>query len=154
MENSINPDKISGFVVGEGCFYVEFGQDGTYKNKIRVRPSFVIEVAVDDQQILEDIKKNIGCGNVYNLDFGRYKKYQNKNWKAHARYKVSNFTDITDKVIPFFQKHSLFGKKQKAFEVFTKICSLLESKVHLKSDGLVTIKPLIEELRLINKRGV
>lgn len=154
MENSINPDKIAGFVVGEGCFYAEFGRDGTYKNKIRVRPNFVIELAIDDQQILEDIKIIIGCGSVYNLDFGRYKKYQDRKWKAHARYKVSNFTDIIEKVIPFFQKHTLFGNKQKAFNIFTKICDLLNMKEHLSSQGLKTIQTLVEELRMINKRGV
>ena len=118
MVNTISPENISGFVVGEGCFYVEFGKDGKYKTKLRVRPAFVIELAFDDEPILQSIKQIIGCGTVYNLDFGRYQNYREKNWKSHVRYKVSNITDITTKLIPFFEKYPLFGKKEKAFLLF------------------------------------
>lgn len=153
-KSSINPDKIAGFTVGEGCFYVEFGKDGTYRNKIRVRPSFVIELVQDDIEILNEIKRIMDCGNVYTLDFGRYQKYKDKNWKPHARFKVSNFADISEKVIPFFEQHSLFGKKQRAFEFFAQVCELMKNKAHLQADGLHKIKPLVDQLRQINKRGV
>jgi hypothetical protein len=154
MENSISPDNISGFVVGEGCFYVEFGQDGMYRHKVRVRPSFVVEVAEHDRPILEAMQQVIGCGTVYNLDYGRYEKYASKNWKPHVRFKVSNFADISTKLIPFFDKHVLFGKKKEAFDAFKAICQAVGRKEHLTPEGLITIKPLIETLRSINKRGV
>jgi hypothetical protein len=154
MTNVISPENISGFVVGEGCFYVEYGKDVKYKLQTRVRPSFVIEVAIDDEPVLNAIKEIIGCGTVYQLDFGRYQDYKDKNWKKHVRYKVSNITDIQTKLIPFFDKHPLFGKKEKAFELFKLISQKVLEKKHLERDGLVEISQLVDQLHAVNKRGV
>jgi len=154
MTEVISPENISGFVVGEGCFYVEFGKDGKYKSKIRVRPAFVIEVVADDESVLQAIKEIIGCGTVYHLDFGRYEAYKDKKWKKHVRYKVSNITDIATKVVPFFKKHPLFGKKLKAFELFKAIVDEVINKQHLDAQGLNKISGLVSQLRIVNKRGV
>ena len=150
---TITPNNISGFVVGEGCFYVEFGKDTKYKLQIRVRPSFVIELAEDDLDILEAIKRSINCGTIYHVDFGRYKTYQYKKWKRHVRYKVSNITDIATKLVPFFEQNPLFGKKAKAFYYFREVVQRIVAKQHLSSEGLTEIAELIHQLHLINKRG-
>ena len=154
IDQIITPENISGFVVGEGCFYVEFGHDIKYKLQMRVRPSFVIELAEDDQEILEIIKQSIGCGTVYHVDFGRYKKYQQKKWKRHVRYKVSSIAEISTKLIPFFNKYPLFGKKAKAFYYFKEIVAKVIDKQHLSTDGLAEISKLVHQLHLINKRGI
>lgn len=154
MTNVISPENISGFVVGEGCFYVEFGKDVKYKLQTRVRPSFAIEVAEDDKVVLDSIKDIIGCGTVYGLDFGRYQSYKEKKWKKHVRYKVSNITDIAEKLIPFFEKHPLFGKKEKAFNIFKLIVQKVLDKKHLDKEGLIEISELVDQLHAVNKRGV
>jgi hypothetical protein len=149
----ISPDNISGFVVGEGCFYVEFGNDGKYRQKIRVRPTFVIELAIDDREILEQIQLIIGCGQIYEVHFGRYQAYAKKNWKEHVKYKVSNITDISQKVIPFFNRYPLFGKKRRAFDAFSLIAQKVFNKEHLTKHGLQEIEVLVSQLRTINRRG-
>lgn len=154
MTQVISPENISGFVVGEGCFYVEFGKDTKYKLGLRVRPSFVIEVAADDEPVLNAVREIIGCGTVYHLDFGRYEKYQEKNWKKHVRYKVSNIQDIATKLIPFFEKHPLFGKKEKAFFLFKAIVQKVLDKRHLDIQGLEEISKLVNQLHSVNKRGI
>lgn len=154
MTNVISPENISGFVVGEGCFYVEYGKDPKYKLGLRVRPSFIIEVAEDDEPVLQAIKDIIGCGTVYGLDYGRYEKYRAKNWKRHVRYKVSNIADIAAKLVPFFEKHPLFGKKEKAFSLFKQIVRQVLDKKHLDKDGLLEISQLVDQLHSVNKRGV
>lgn len=154
MVDTISPENVSGFVVGEGCFYVEFGKDGKYKSKVRVRPAFVIELAADDESVLQAIKKIIGCGTVYNLDFGRYQTYKDKKWKKHVRYKVSNISDIGTKVVPFFEKYPLFGKKQQAFELFKSVVQKVLDKEHLNDEGLKNISKIVNQLRVVNKRGV
>lgn len=153
MTQSITPENISGFVVGEGCFYVEFGKDTKYLLGIRVRPSFAVELAEDDEDILHAMQSIIGCGNIYHLDYGRYQKYYKKKWKRHVKYKVSNITDIATKLIPFFEKYPLFGKKEKAFHFFTRIVRKVLAKEHLKKQGLKEIAELVHELHGINKRG-
>lgn len=154
MTEVISPENISGFVVGEGCFYVEFGKDVKYRLQTRVRPSFVIEVAADDESVLDAIKEIIGCGTVYKLNFGRYQNYKEKNWKKHVRYKVSNITDIANKLIPFFEKNTLFGKKLKAFNIFKLIVEKVLDKKHLDEKGLSEISVLVDQLHSVNKRGV
>jgi hypothetical protein len=149
----ISPENISGFVVGEGCFYVESGNDPKYKLGYRVRASFCIELREDDREILESIQKTLECGNIYNLDFGRYRGYSEKGWRPHVKYRVSNRTDLTQKVIPFFKKHPLFGKKLESFKVFTQIVDKIEAKEHLTPIGLEEIKLLISELKSLNKKG-
>ncbi len=154
MTEVISPENISGFVVGEGCFYVEFGKDVKYKLQTRVRPSFIIEVVVDDLPVLNAIKEIIGCGTVYNVDYGRYEAYKVKKWKEHVRYKVSNITDISTKLIPFFDHHPLFGKKLKAFKLFKAIVQKVLDKEHLDVNGLKKISELVDQLHSVNKRGV
>ena len=149
----ISPENISGFVVGEGCFYVESGKDPKYKLGYRVRAAFCIELREDDQEILEAIQKTLECGNIYHLDFGRYKGYKKKGWKPHVKYRVSNQTDIIQKVIPFFEKYPLFGKKLKSFNVFTKIVDKIKRKEHLTPEGLEAAKLLVSELKALNKKG-
>lgn len=153
MTEVISPDNISGFVVGEGCFYVEFGKDPKYKLGLRVRPSFIVEVAEDDESVLTAVKEIIGCGTVYHLDFGRYQEYRQKKWKRHVRYKVSNIVDIATKLIPFFEKHPLFGKKGRAFVLFRLIVQKVLGKKHLNTQGLQEISQLVDQLHSINKRG-
>lgn len=149
----ITPQNVSGFVVGEGCFYVEFGKDPKYLLGVRVRPSFTVELAEDDEEILNSMKAIIGCGNVYHLDYGRYQKYHQKKWKRHVKYKVSNITDIAIKLIPFFEDNPLFGKKALAFAVFRSIVQSVLVKEHLTGEGLKKIAEQVHTLHSINKRG-
>lgn len=152
-ESVITPQNVSGFVVGEGCFYVEFGKDSKYLLGVRVRPAFAVELAEDDEAILRSMQEIIGCGSVYHLDYGRYQKYHQKKWKKHVKYKVSNITDISTKLIPFFEAHPLFGKKARAFAVFRSIVKSVLRKEHLTNEGLKKIAENVQKLHIINKRG-
>lgn len=150
----ISPEALSGFVVGEGCFYVESGKDDKYRLGWRIRPAFCVEVRHDDREILEMLKTALQCGNIYDLDFGRYKGYENKGWRPHVKYRVSNINDIKTKVIPFFQKNLLFGRKQRCFDLFCGIVEEMEKRNHLDEIGLERIKTLVKQLNNLNKKGV
>lgn len=151
---NISPEALSGFVVGEGCFYVESGYDEKYRLKWRIRPAFCVEVRHDDREILETLQSTIGCGNIYDLNFGRYKGYEQKKWQPHVKYRVSNFEDICSKVVPFFKRHSLFGRKKKCFDLFCQIVDSMVLKNHLDPNELESIKTLVRELNILNKKGI
>lgn len=153
MSNSVTPEHVAGLVVGEGCFYVESGSDKKYRSGWRIRPAFCIEMRHDDREVLEAVKDHLGCGNIYELDFGRYRGYEAKNWKPHAKYRVSNLTDLHSKVLPFFRKHHLFGRKRRAFEIFAEIVELMRKREHLESEGLIRAKDLAGQLTAHNKKG-
>ena len=149
----VTPEHIAGLVVGEGCFYTESGADRKYRSGWRIRPAFCIEMRHDDREVLELVKLQLGCGSIYELDFGRYRGYEAKGWKPHVKYRVSNISDLHSKVVPFFQKHHLFGRKERAFELFVQLVEMMHARDHLKPEGLERAKNLAKQLTEHNKKG-
>ena len=154
MVENLPPESISGYVTGEGCFYVESGRDPKYKLGHRIRLGFCIEVKESDKEILEGIQQELGCGNIYSLDFGRYKGYEEKKWHKHVKYRVSNFQDIWNKIVPFFNKYPLYGTKQKVFEIYREIARRIYERQHITYEGLEQIKVLVSQLKALNKKGL
>lgn len=133
MNSKLNPYYLVGLVDGEGCFSVTFNNHKN--NRIEVRLIFEIELREDDKEILERVQKTLECGNIYHLTYEKYKK-----WRPHYKYKVSNFKDITLKIIPFFNKYQLQAKKKNSFKVFSKVAELMQLKKHLNPKGILEIK--------------
>ena len=140
MNSRLNPYYVVGFVDGEGCFSVTFNK---HKNNrlLEVRLNFEIELREDDKEILERIKETLGCGNIYRLDYERYSK-----WRSHYKYKVSNFKDISEKIIPFFRQYPLQAKKKLSFDLFQKVAELMLKKQHLTIEGIGQIQYLKKDL--------
>lgn len=135
MKSTLDPNYIVGFVDGEGCFSITINKNG---NKLpEVRLLFEIELREDDKPILEKIKNTLECGNIYHLEYESHSK-----WQPHEKYKVSNFTDIYTKVIPFFLKYPLQAKKRFDFEKFCQVAEMIKNKEHLKLKGVTKIKAL------------
>lgn len=124
MNSTLNPNYISGFVDGEGCFSITINKRDRRIPEVRLL--FEIELEEADADILNRIKVTIGCGNIYYLT---YKKHP--NWNKHVKLKVSNFSDIYGKIIPFFTKYPLQAKKRFQFERFCKVAKMIKEKKHL-----------------------
>ncbi len=131
----LNPHYVVGFVDGEGCFSISFNKNDGRLPEVRLM--FEIELREDDEQILHEIQKLLGCGNIYHLKYERYAK-----WRPHVKLKVSNFNDISTKIIPFFKKYPPQAKKRLQFEQFCQAAELINSKQHLTPDGIVKIQTL------------
>ena len=153
MSHEVTPDHIAGLVVGEGCFYAESGADRKYRSGWRIRPAFCIEMRHDDREVLESVRQHLGCGSIYDLNFGRYQGYESKNWHPHVKYRVSNLADLHGRVLPFFREHALFGRKRTAFELFAQLVEIKAAGRHLSDEGLAEAKELARQLTEHNKRG-
>ena len=129
---SLNPNYIVGFVDGEGCFCITVNNGK--KGKPEIRLLFEIEVREDDEDILRQIQETLGCGNIYRLEYARYEK-----WRPHVKYKVSNFQDISTKIIPFFTRYPLQAKKRFSFQKFCQVAKLMDKKEHLNLEGISKI---------------
>ena len=149
----LSGDKIAGLVVGEGCFYVESQPDPKYRLGWRIRPAFCIEMRSDDREVLECVRDALACGHVYELDFGRYRGYEKRGWAPHAKFRVSKLGELHDNVVPFFDRHELFGRKRIAYELFRDIVIRLHGRTHASPEGLKAAKALAEALRRHNARG-
>ena len=49
---------------------------------------------------------------------------------------VTKFSDINEKIIPFFRNNKILGVKLLYFEDFCKAAELMENKVNLTAEGL------------------
>jgi hypothetical protein len=132
----LNPNYIVGFVDGEGCFCVSLNRKNQQIPEVRL--IFEIELREDDLDILKSIQLALRCGNIYYLKYDRYAK-----WRPHVKYKVSNFTDISQKIIPFFRKYPLQAKKRLSFEKFCKVAEIIETKEHLTAGGIERINNIL-----------
>ncbi len=140
MNSKLNPYYLVGLVDGEGCFSVTFNKHKGNR-LLEVRLIFEIELREDDKEILERVRETLQCGNIYHLEYEKYSK-----WKPHYKYKVSNIKDITEQVIPFFQKFPLQAKKKYSFDLFYQVAQLMLKKQHLTAEGINKIKILKENL--------
>src|SRR3990167_9718573 len=105
----LDPNYVTGFVDGEGCFAITISRIRFKVAEVRLK--FEIELREDDEPILEEIQKVLGCGSIYRLEYERYKK-----WRPHVKFMVGSYKDIKEKIIPFFKKYPLQAKKKKQFE--------------------------------------
>jgi LAGLIDADG endonuclease len=126
-----DPEWISGFVDGEGCFFVNI-----YKRKDSILGEgvkLVFKITQDERNsdLLASFVEIFGCGGIYN---------QSKSTGNVLDFMVSGLSDITDKVIPFFLAHPLQGAKKKELADFIKVAELMKLKAHLTRDGLEQIK--------------
>ena len=131
----LNPNYIVGFVDGEGCFSISINKNSDRLPEVRL--IFEIELREDDEPILHEIQKVLDCGNIYRLEYERYSK-----WRPHVKLKISNFTDISSKVIPFFQRYPLQAKKRLQFKQFCQVAELIRTKRHLTPEGIEEIRAL------------
>jgi len=142
----LSSEYIAGFVDGEGCFCVSISKHKTLKRRIEVRPEFEIELRADDKDLLDRIQHTLECGRIYHLTYERY------GWAPHVKYKVSNIKDLSEVIIPFFDKHVLQGKKRDVYLLFREIVLMMRKKEHLKEHGFKKIVQLREQMRSFSKK--
>ena len=130
---NINYNWIAGFYSGEGCFSVDI-----FKSKVKVGYSVVLRVSITqhfrDVLLMNSIKNILSCGFV--------SKYSNRN---AILLKISNFEDISYKVIPIFNEYKIIGVKSLDYLDFCLAAELVAKKAHLTLEG-------IEEIRKIKLR--
>lgn len=53
---------------------------------------------------------------------------------------LTKFSDITTKIVPFFEKHPILGVKAKDLEDFQKVSVMMQNQDHLTYEGLEQIR--------------
>ena len=116
-------DYIAGFVDGEGCFALKFRRDIRYKRKGQpVYFYWDIEFAIllrgDDRELLERIMATLDCGRI------------SMDQRGAARYAVNVINDLSEKIVPFFMKYHLHGKKRHDFELWREALVIFKKNYH------------------------
>ena len=129
-ENIPNPFWISGFITGEGCFDASITNS---RNKIGKRVEVRLRVFQHerDLKLMESIIKYLGAGKIY--------KYPDKSAVCLTIFK---FSDINEKIIPFFNKYAIDGVKLNDYLDWCKINQLMNHGLHLTKQGLNIIQKI------------
>lgn len=146
MSKKLHPQYVVGFIDGEGSFYISLARHKTLKRRFDVRADFEMELRIDDKEIIERIQQKLGCGRIYDLEYKRY------DWLPHVKLKIGKIREICDKLIPFFDKYPLQGKKAKVYKHFREAAFLIRDKKHLTDTGYNKILLLRERIRAFSKK--
>ena len=125
---------IVGFVDGEGCFHVSVNRHKEMTQGYQVLPEFAVVQHERDVQVLYALKAYFGCGVV------------RKNHGDRMAYRVRGIEHLTEKIIPFFEKHKLKTKKGVAFQKFRKILLKMKNGVYLTPEGIEEIRDLKNQM--------
>ena len=135
----MNSDYIVGLTDGEGCFYVLLTERNHKKNPkahIMAKSHFYIKLREDDLSLLEKVKDYLGFGKIY------FQKEKRANHSPCYRFEVNSNEDKV-KLVAFFKKHPLQSpKKQRDFEIFSKVSTMIANRDHFTQKGEDEIRKL------------
>ena len=125
---------ITGFVDGEGCFYVGINEHPDMTTGYQVLPEFTVVQHERDIQVLYALKKHFGCGVV------------RRNHGDRMCYRVRSVQHLLVYIVPFFVKHPLKTKKRIAFQKFRQILLMMEAGEHLTGEGVDRIRQIASQM--------
>jgi|ERR1700761_77539 len=119
-----DPNWISGFVSGDGNFDAGIRES---KNIIgfRVYLRFRISQHQKDTELMKLI--------ISYFEAGRLEINSNR---SVLNFVISSFSDLREKIIPFFNKYPIHGIKKLDYSDWCEISSIIESGSHLTEEGL------------------
>jgi hypothetical protein len=137
----LNPWFITGFTDAESTFTISITKDNRTRKTTRridferiiyvVHPSFAISLNFKDNNFLYNLQSYFGVGKI-------------KNDLQHNAivYYVNSIQDLTNVIIPHFEKYPLLTQKHADFLLFKQVVNLMNDKAHLTSEGLAKILAL------------
>lgn len=126
-----HPEWMAGFTSGDGSFKIAIANSSSHKLGVRVMLVFQLTQHSRDEQLMKSFEKYFGCGKYYsfsNVELGDYK--------------CSKFSDIREKIIPFFHKHPVVGVKLQDFLDWCLAADIIENGGHLTIEGLEQISKI------------
>lgn len=147
IDNKRIPDAnwLAGFVSGDGSFKSILKKSTSVKVGFQSILVFQITQHARDEKLMESLISYFECGYI--------EKDSRGPW---LYYIVKNFTDISDKIIPFFHQYNIIGSKNLDFNDWCKIATLMQDKKHLTPEGLnkiISIKAGMNKGRLSSPSG-
>ncbi len=125
---------IVGFVDGEGCFHVGINPHKEMTTGFQVLPEFTVVQHQRDVQVLHALKGHFGCG-VVRVNHG-----------DRMAYRVRGIKDLSELIVPFFNKHPLKTRKNVEFIKFRRILQLMHKGVHLTAEGVEEIRGMAAQM--------
>jgi len=132
----INFGWLAGFTTGEGCFQIKsFKSNTALRAGKTIRLMFTITQHNKDKELIASLIDFLGCGNVYTY-------LSNPT----VDYKISNINDLTEILIPIFDKYPILGAKNLDYQDFKKAAVLIKKSEHLTEEGMNSILKIKENM--------
>ena len=125
---------ITGFVDGEGCFYVGLNPHEDMTARFQVLPEFTVVQHERDVQVLHALKAYFGCG-VVRVNHG-----------DRMAYRVRGIQHLLEHIVPFFVKHPLKTRKNVDFQKFRDVLLLIDAGAHLTAEGIEKIRSIAGQM--------
>ena len=129
LPDKLDPNWVVGFTEAEGCFFIKLVKNNT-KKKYQVIIGCQVTQHNRDSLLIENFITFFNCGRL-ELTKGSY-----------VNFLVNKFSDITEVIIPFFEKYPLWGSKNKDFKDWKRVAMLMSSKAHLTEEGIEEISKI------------
>lgn len=120
---------LRGFVSGEGNFMVRIIESKTHKLGYQVGLRFRVTQHSKDRLLMESIKSYLNCGHISTRG-------------EIIDYEVTTIKDIQEKIIPFFDKHTVLGVKYEDFQDFKLATRIISCKEHLTEGGISNLREI------------
>ena len=130
----LEPEWVTGFVDGEGCFHVSVNAHSEMKAGFQVLPEFTVVQHERDAKLLHALKEFFGCGVV------------RKNHGDRLAFRVRGHEHLRDRIVPFFDEHPLRSEKRIDFLKFKEVVRRMERGDHLQHEGLDEIRALASQM--------
>ena len=126
--NLINPFFITGFTDGEGSFMISVRKSPAHRQGWKVQASFVITLHKKDLELLKSIRSSLG--GIGSID---------PKGEDMIQLRLFSIEQITNIIIPHFDKYPLLTQKKADFELFKLAVEIMKQKGHLTPEGLQEI---------------
>jgi LAGLIDADG endonuclease len=103
---------LSGFALGEASFMIVCRKRGDYARSWKLSAAF--NVSQHDRAPLDVFRETLGCGTM--------RRAGNGGWY----WEVNSLRDISDRIIPFFERFPLVGTKADDFAAWRSAVRILE----------------------------
>jgi hypothetical protein len=135
QSGGLDPNYVTGFTDGEGCFYIGISPDKRFSSGYRVKLSFQIGLHIKDSGLLKLISSYFGIGIISKLS------------SDSVLYRVSTIEGLRI-IISHFDKYPLKSYKYKDYLLFRKAFLLVQKGEHLSLSGLKKIVAIKASINL------
>jgi hypothetical protein len=122
----LNPDYLTGFVDGEGCFSLSIYKQGKNLTGWQVKPIFSISLHNKDIKLLEAIQRTLKTGKIY------------KHGVDSIQYRVSSLKNLQI-ITNHFDSYPLITQKSADYLLFKQAIAIIKNKEHLSIEGLLKL---------------
>lgn len=132
---SLNPNFITGFIDGEGCFHITMAKKTGYRTGYCVNLSFSIGLHSKDADLLRSIQEYFGGIGILSVSGSTV------YWRVFSVKELKVIIDHLD-------EYPLLTKKYLDFVLFKEAFRLFVNKTHLTDEGLINIASIKASMNL------